>query len=155
MSNSDYQGSGTTSTILQSPAFSTVNYTSASINFYHYYYHYTGSTAKIEASTDGTTWTTLQTYNTTQGLVGNFANATIALTAPFLNQSVVYIRFKYDATYGYFWGIDNVSITGTGSAPFTWTPTTNLYTDALATTCLLYTSPSPRDGLLSRMPSSA
>ena len=25
----------------------------------------------------------------------------------------------------------------------------------LATTCLLYTSPSPRDGLLSRMPSSA
>ena len=27
--------------------------------------------------------------------------------------------------------------------------------DALSTTCLLYTSPSPRDGLLSRMPSSA
>ena len=27
--------------------------------------------------------------------------------------------------------------------------------DALPTTCLLYTSPSPRDGLLSRMPSSA
>ena len=32
---------------------------------------------------------------------------------------------------------------------FEKTPTT------LATTCLLYTSPSPRDGLLSRMPSSA
>ena len=27
--------------------------------------------------------------------------------------------------------------------------------DALITYCLLYTSPSPRDGLLSRMPSSA
>ena len=27
--------------------------------------------------------------------------------------------------------------------------------DELPTTCLLYTSPSPRDGLLSRMPSSA
>ena len=27
--------------------------------------------------------------------------------------------------------------------------------DTLAYTCLLYTSPSPRDGLLSRMPSSA
>ena len=27
--------------------------------------------------------------------------------------------------------------------------------DAWANTCLLYTSPSPRDGLLSRMPSSA
>ena len=29
------------------------------------------------------------------------------------------------------------------------------YTPANAQTCLLYTSPSPRDGLLSRMPSSA
>ena len=28
-------------------------------------------------------------------------------------------------------------------------------TDTMAYTCLLYTSPSPRDGLLSRMPSSA
>ena len=28
-------------------------------------------------------------------------------------------------------------------------------TDSLIKTCLLYTSPSPRDGLLSRMPSSA
>ena len=27
--------------------------------------------------------------------------------------------------------------------------------DGVAATCLLYTSPSPRDGLLSRMPSSA
>ena len=27
--------------------------------------------------------------------------------------------------------------------------------DAISTACLLYTSPSPRDGLLSRMPSSA
>ena len=31
----------------------------------------------------------------------------------------------------------------------------NLFTTPLATGCLLYTSPSPRDGLLSRMPSSA
>ena len=33
-----------------------------------------------------------------------------------------------------------------------WTQEVN---DGKATTCLLYTSPSPRDGLLSRMPSSA
>ena len=31
----------------------------------------------------------------------------------------------------------------------------SLNTPAPANTCLLYTSPSPRDGLLSRMPSSA
>ena len=33
--------------------------------------------------------------------------------------------------------------------PKVWAPPTN------SQTCLLYTSPSPRDGLLSRMPSSA
>ena len=31
----------------------------------------------------------------------------------------------------------------------------DLLSDVLASACLLYTSPSPRDGLLSRMPSSA
>ena len=35
-----------------------------------------------------------------------------------------------------------------------WIDITN-NTSALKETCLLYTSPSPRDGLLSRMPSSA
>ena len=33
--------------------------------------------------------------------------------------------------------------------------TDDLIIDAMDATCLLYTSPSPRDGLLSRMPSSA
>ena len=35
------------------------------------------------------------------------------------------------------------------------TPDLGLNLDALCQACLLYTSPSPRDGLLSRMPSSA
>ena len=34
-------------------------------------------------------------------------------------------------------------------------PDTDGYTAVIICTCLLYTSPSPRDGLLSRMPSSA
>ena len=41
---------------------------------------------------------------------------------------------------------EEVSITG---------KSLDLNPDILATSCLLYTSPSPRDGLLSRMPSSA
>ena len=134
LSNSDEQGSGgTTATILQSPVFSTVGFTTANIGFYHYYNSYTGGTSKIEASTNGSTWTTLQTYTTVdQGTASAFANQTIALTAPFLNQSTVYIRFKYDAVYQFYWAIDNVSITGTGSTAFTWSPTTGLYSDALA-----------------------
>ena len=51
--------------------------------------------------------------------------------------------------------------TTSGSAPFfCFAGSYNLVTDTngfitLDNTCLLYTSPSPRDGLLSRMPSSA
>ncbi|NOU47339.1 MAG: T9SS type A sorting domain-containing protein [Bacteroidales bacterium] len=133
LSNSDAQGSSsTTATILQSPVLSTLNFTSASINFYHYYRHF--GSAKVEASTDGTNWTTLQTYSSTQGAMTAFVSATVNLTASFLNQATVYIRFKYDASWGYYWGIDNVRIIGTGPAPITWTPITDLYTDAAATT---------------------
>ena len=39
--------------------------------------------------------------------------------------------------------------------PVEVSPLYNKYTDAKRMNCLLYTSPSPRDGLLSRMPSSA
>lgn len=135
VSNSDQQGSGsTTSTVLQSPSFSTVAYASATLSFHHFYQHWaTGSSGKVEASTDGTTWTTLQTYSATTGGYTAFAAANIPLTAPFLNQPVVYIRFKFDAVWGYFWAIDNVSVSGQQGADITWAPQTGLYTDAAAT----------------------
>ena len=45
---------------------------------------------------------------------------------------------------------------GTGTSTY-WNLTVagNVHMYGMITTCLLYTSPSPRDGLLSRMPSSA
>ena len=39
--------------------------------------------------------------------------------------------------------------------PLRWIPEQEIHAYAFAKGCLLYTSPSPRDGLLSRMPSSA
>ncbi len=136
MSNSDVQGTGgTTATILQSPSISTVGFTQVNISFWHYFYEPTtaSSTGKVEVSLSGTTWTSLQTYNSTQGAVSDFVNANIALTAPFLNQSIVYIRFKYDGVWRFFWGIDNVSITGIGPAQTTWSPQTGLFTNVGAT----------------------
>lgn len=135
LSNSDQQGSGsTTSTILQSPSFNTSGYTSVNVSFYHFYQHWaSGSSGKVEASTNGTTWTTLQTYSANTGAYTAFASANIPLTAPFLNQPVVYIRFKFDAVWGYFWAIDNVSITGQQDVTISWAPQAGLYTDAAAT----------------------
>ncbi len=137
LSNSSAQGFGnssTTATILKSPPFSTTGYSAAILSFYHYYKSGNGGSAAVDISTDGTSWTNLLYYTYDWGLIAPFANTTISLPASFLNQPTVYIRFKYDANWQYFWGIDNVSITGTpNSVPITWSPTTNLFTDPAAT----------------------
>ncbi len=142
VSNSFDQGSGTgvnTQTILMSPSFSTLNFTSATINFYQYYERYANNkdTIRIEASVDGTTWTTLQFYayiSGNQGSTSVFKNSVINLTAPFLNQANVYIRFRYNTlSNGYCWAIDNVSIGGSKSLLPTWLPITGLFSDAAAT----------------------
>jgi hypothetical protein len=136
MSNSDAQGAGsTTATVLKSPTFSTVNFSSANLSFYHYLRSTLSTTATVQYTIDaGATWVNLQTYTTNQGAIAAFANVVIALPPAALNQPTVQIRFKYNDSYGYFWAIDNVSIKGNQVATKVWSPTTNLYTDALATT---------------------
>lgn len=126
MSNSDAPGTGTTtSTILQSPAFSTVGLTTASLSFYHFYRYWDGGeSGNVEVSTDGTNWNPLAVYNTTQGAGGAFANPTISLDA-YLNQPTVYVRFRYAATFDYYWCIDNVTVSGVSNiiATYAWTST--------------------------------
>ena len=51
--------------------------------------------------------------------------------------------------YGLVEGLDRVSLA------LRWTPKARGQATGYATSCLLYTSPSPRDATLSRMPSSA
>jgi hypothetical protein len=133
LSNSDAQGSGgTTETILKSPAFSTVGYTSASINYYQYFYALSDF-ADVDVSTDGATWTTLLSNTVTTGAPAGFVLATAPLTAPFLNQPVVYMRFHYSSAWGYYWAVDNVTVSGSALTDIIWSPVTALYTDAAAT----------------------
>lgn len=126
MSNSDAPGTGTnTNTVLQSPAFSTVGLTTASLSFYHFYRYWDGAeSGNVEVSTDGTNWNSLAVYNTTQGAGGAFANPTLSLDA-YLNQPTVYIRFRYAATFDYYWCIDNVTVSGVSTlvATYAWTST--------------------------------
>lgn len=135
-SDSDAQGSGTnTAVILESPAFSLGGYSSANLSFWHYYRNWSSSTATVEISTNGggTYTTILATYTTvTQGSATNFTNVNIDLTT-YAGQTNLKIRFKYDAVWGYYWAIDNVVVSGNKIAQFTWSPTTDLYTDALHT----------------------
>lgn len=135
LTNSDSQGSGgTTETQLVSPSFSTMSYTSANLKFYHYYNNQFGGFAKVEYSVDGgSSWAVLANYTSDLGTSTGFVQQTIALPAGALNQANVKVRFNYFDSYGWYWAVDNVLISGTQVFPITWSPVTNLYTDAAAT----------------------
>jgi hypothetical protein len=136
LSNSDSAGSGSTTNVsLVSPSFNTQNFTQASISFWHFYQHITNGSAKVQYSIDnGTTWVDIASYVSNVGLKTAFVNANLTLPAPALNQANVKLKFQYDASWGWFWAIDNVSISGTLPTSISWSPVTNLYTDAAATT---------------------
>lgn len=134
-SNSDAQGSGsTTNVLLQSPAFSTVGYTGVSVNYYQYYRDIAdpGDSAVVEFSNDGVNWTIAGSYTANTGAENAFASATVNAPAAFDNQPTVYVRFRYKATWDWYWSIDNVSVSG-NAANFTysWTSTPSGFTSAL------------------------
>ena len=122
-----------TSTTLTSPSFSLAGYTSANLAVNQYLRTNTYDFVKIEISIDnGTSWVTVKSYLNSQGTVGNFANDTMNLNA-FLGNSNVKLRFNYFSPWAYYWALNNVAVTGTLAAALTWTPVTNLYSDASAT----------------------
>lgn len=140
-SDSDLQGSGTNTNVeLISPVFSLSGFTSASLSFWHFYRPWTPSTATVEISTNGGgTYTQLPglIYTTVaQGTPTNFANVVFDL-GPYLGQTNLKIRFKWVASWGWGWAIDNFLVSGSATSAITWSPTTGLYTDASAST--LYT----------------
>jgi hypothetical protein len=141
LTDSNAQGSGgavtaITATKLQSPAFSTVGLSAANLSFWHTYRYYEEGiveTAKVQISTDGTSWTDLVVYSTIGQVApgGGFVQANFDLSS-YLNQATVYIRFKYDASWDWYWAIDNLSVTGTYISPppatFAWSSTPSGYT---------------------------
>lgn len=135
MSNSDSGGgAGTTNTQLISPVFSLVGYTDATLSFWHYYRGWISGTASVEVSIDGgTTYTVLPNSSWSTGTTGTstgFVNKIVNLSA-YVGQANMKIRFNYaNATYGWYWAIDNVKVYGSNTSFVYWTPTTGLYNDA-------------------------
>ncbi|WP_396151494.1 hypothetical protein [Flavobacterium sp.] len=130
----DKVSGGTTNTTLQSPSFSTVGMSAATLTFYHYYRDWdTTDSAIVEISTNGVSWTVLNTYTTTQGANNNFALVTVSLNS-YLNQTNVSIRFRYAGVWSYYWAIDNVTVTSTPNTPdlsYAWTSTPSGFTSLL------------------------
>ncbi|MBL7767106.1 MAG: S8 family serine peptidase [Chitinophagaceae bacterium] len=127
LSNSDAGGSGSqTRTNLVSPSFSTVGYTgTGTLTFKHGYRSYSGSVpaeqVQVQASTDGgTVWTNLSSYTTNQGTTTNNAQTTVTATvtvpAGIMGQPNVILRWRYRSNWGYYWCIDDITLTGTPAA---------------------------------------
>ncbi|MFN0201138.1 MAG: T9SS type A sorting domain-containing protein, partial [Bacteroidia bacterium] len=136
LSNSDAQESGsTTNTTMTSPAFSTVGYTGLSIALSHYFrYSASPDSAKVLLSLDGTNWTRVQSYVSTQGTPSVFTNATITVPPAFENQATVYLQFQYKAPWGYYWAINNATVLGSRTGPtYAWASTPAGFTSASAT----------------------
>ncbi|MDQ3101499.1 MAG: T9SS type A sorting domain-containing protein, partial [Bacteroidota bacterium] len=123
LSNSDAQGSGsTTNASLISPMLNTTGYTTLSLSFWHVFRpDATSDSAKVEVSTNGgATWTVAQQYLTLTGTPGAFVNATVNMNA-FIGVSDLQIRFRHRASWGWYWAIDNVTLSGQQAPSFAWT----------------------------------
>ncbi len=146
LSNSDAQGNGggsTTNTELISPLMSFVGYTNVSLSYWQHYRNFPTGVIETQiwddADNSGTvngseTVSTVQTFSTVgSGTASNFVNITIDLT-PFAGLADMRLRFKYsNATWAWWWALDNVKVTGSGPASLTWLPTAGLFTDPAGT----------------------
>jgi hypothetical protein len=135
--NSDSQGSSlmttvVTKTTLTSPSFSLLGFTSATLNFYHYIRHIGGDTFNVEVSVNGGSWIVVKQYSATQGTSTAFSSANVDISA-YVTNTDVRLRFNYVSNWGYGWAIDNIDLKGTVATALTWSPNTDLYTDAAAT----------------------
>jgi PKD repeat protein len=116
--DSDHYGSGNSQNAdLVSPTLNFSTFTSIYLSFQHYYYHYTGSSATLAYSTNGgSNWTTIQTWAASTANAANFSQD---LSTQVAGQSNVKFKWNYTGTWGYYWAVDDISITGTG--PNQWT----------------------------------
>jgi len=114
------QSGSTTRSTLTSPTFSTVGISNLSLTFEHVHLNFGENFVGVEISSDGgTTWdpTPLVDYTATNqgtmGTPGTPANANIAIPGTYTNLPSVKIRFRYDASWGWYWILDNVQVNGT------------------------------------------
>lgn len=116
---------------LETPVFSTIGLTSASLQFYQAFNFSAGTSGKIEISLDGgATYTTVLQQYTGPSTFGTPNGAFSLVSIPlsnYIGQSNLRIRFSYNGTAGSNWAIDNVGIPNAYQPiTYTWTPSTYL-----------------------------
>ncbi|MCB2197678.1 MAG: M6 family metalloprotease domain-containing protein [Bacteroidetes bacterium] len=115
--DSDEYGSGNNQNAeLISPLLDLSIYTSVNLSFEHYYEDYQSELAELAYSLDaGQTWTVIDSWSADEGTLSTPAVYNNDISALVAGESSVQIRWRYEGSYGYYWLIDDVSITGVSS----------------------------------------
>lgn len=145
--DSDHYGSGNSQNAdLVSPVLDLSAYLTVTFSFQHYFLSYTGSSGTLSYSINGgNTWTVLQTWTVT---TSNAATFTQDMTAQLAGQSSVRFKWNYTGTYGFYWAIDDLNITGnlmeqwTGGTSGDWSNPANWYSGSVPTGTTVVVIPS-------------
>jgi hypothetical protein len=118
--------------------FNTQGMNSLTLTWNNYLNHYSNSypySVAVQTSTDGVTW-----HNTSWATSPVTASIPVGIQTVTINNSdlgsaTLYISFTMSGrTFGNNnWNIDNVKLDGASTSSMTWSPVTNLYSDAAAT----------------------
>ena len=116
--DSDHYGSGNSQDAdLITPPFDFYNYEDINLSFEHYFRSYSGSSATLSYSIDGgISWTILETWTASTSNAETYSQDVSAEVA---GRSSVKFKWNYTGTFGYYWAVDDISITGTGSGVWT------------------------------------
>ncbi len=107
--DSDWNSSATYRDMIITPILDCSNYTGVTLQFGNNFRSYGASRAAVDIRIAGGAWQNVVTYSVTTS-----ENTTINISSYADGQSSVEIRFfYYDALYAYWWGVDNVLVTGT------------------------------------------
>ncbi len=119
--DSDTYGSGNSQNAdLVTPTIDMSGYTAVNLQFNHYFKSYSGSSGTLSYSiNNGSTWTIIQSFTTTSATNPAAFNQAIPAVA---GQAAVKFKWNYTGTWGYYWGIDDILVTGTGAVSLTVTP---------------------------------
>ncbi len=116
--DSDHYGSENSQDAdLVTPSFDFYNEEDITLSFDHYFRFISGSSGTLSYSTDGgTSWTVLETWTASTLNAETYSQDVSAEVA---GESNVMFKWNYSGTYGWYWAVDDISITGTESGVWT------------------------------------
>lgn len=133
--DSDFDGSGKSQNAsLTTSSFSTIGFTQVNLVFSEVFRYYLPSTNDISFSTNGgTTWTMVRHDSTNIGYPNPAIQTTLILPAGAVNKANVKIKFTYVGSWGYYWALDNIKVSGLNNC--TGTPTAGTVSGAPSSIC--------------------